>query len=374
MQTLYIRHKMIKKYNNNCMFPKNFHSKFLEFRVFNKFKFENFYWTVLSYTQLEQIIHIYVKSIELQVIYLSPINSIILENIYDFICFLLKYNIRNKLSYGFDCYTHLLKLILCLIERINLRINECEENILTPILNKKNIEQFLCKDALKEFGINETVSHFDEFQNGINYFEYESVCEILYKINLLIFLPYQFVYNNDISIEYHSIMKRLIDYNIKNVNGLESLLSLAFCIKKVDAIFEYNKFESCSYNFPFSLDYVTFLLKLGADPNGLLDKKEKNSFINFAIHEYKLLGSEYGYIDSSKRRTLFNTFIEYGAHHDSVNEKGRTLLDIKEYDKEIIIFFNKRLSLQCLAAKVIKQFRLDYDFLPKKLKKFIEIH
>ncbi len=57
--------------------------------------------------------------------------------------------------------------------------------------------------CFKKFGINETVSHFDEFKNGMNYFEYESVCEILYKINLLIFLPYQFVYKNEISIEYH---------------------------------------------------------------------------------------------------------------------------------------------------------------------------
>jgi len=70
------------------------------------------------------------------------------------------------------------------------------------------------------------------------------------------------------------------------------------------------------------------------------------------------------------------TLIEGGAHIDAVNSYGETPFQAATTGvAEIILRTQTKLSLKCIAAKVIKQYSLPYkDQVPRPLESFIELH
>ena len=73
------------------------------------------------------------------------------------------------------------------------------------------------------------------------------------------------------------------------------------------------------------------------------------------------------------------TLLEYGAHHDAVNFKGETALDMakekSEVRRELVQVYGSHGSLQCLAAKAVASFNLQHlGILPVRCLEFVAWH
>ena len=75
--------------------------------------------------------------------------------------------------------------------------------------------------------------------------------------------------------------------------------------------------------------------------------------------------------------------LDYGAHHDVVNFNNKTALDIvtrlmptsSEIVDELTIATTFQLSLQCLAARAVVRYNIQYlDVIPKRVSKFVACH
>ena len=74
---------------------------------------------------------------------------------------------------------------------------------------------------------------------------------------------------------------------------------------------------------------------------------------------------------------MLQVLIDEGAHHDFVNNDGRTPMDMAEtVEARIILTEQKRkLELQCIAAKAVKKLGISYQgVVPKTLEKYISMH
>ena len=74
---------------------------------------------------------------------------------------------------------------------------------------------------------------------------------------------------------------------------------------------------------------------------------------------------------------MLQVLIDGGAHHDFVNNDGRTPMDVaKTVEARIILTEQKRkLELQCIAAKSVKKLGISYQgVVPKTLEKYISMH
>jgi len=68
--------------------------------------------------------------------------------------------------------------------------------------------------------------------------------------------------------------------------------------------------------------------------------------------------------------------LDGGAHHDFVNNNGKTAMDMAQTDEDRwILTGRKTVELKCLAAKTVKRFGLPYvGVVPKTLENFTSIH
>ena len=68
--------------------------------------------------------------------------------------------------------------------------------------------------------------------------------------------------------------------------------------------------------------------------------------------------------------------LDGGAHHDFVNNKGETAIDVAETDDaRRILSERKKLELKCISARAVKKFGLPYlGVVPKTLEKYISMH
>ena len=73
---------------------------------------------------------------------------------------------------------------------------------------------------------------------------------------------------------------------------------------------------------------------------------------------------------------LLKVLLDGGAHHDFVNSKGKTPMDIARTDEARMILSEKRkLELKCISAKAVKKFGIPYlGVVPKTLEKYISAH
>ena len=73
---------------------------------------------------------------------------------------------------------------------------------------------------------------------------------------------------------------------------------------------------------------------------------------------------------------ILEVLFDGGAHHDFVNNDGKTAMDMAEIDEARRILSEKRkLELKCISARAVKKFGLPYlGMVPKTLEKYISMH
>ena len=73
---------------------------------------------------------------------------------------------------------------------------------------------------------------------------------------------------------------------------------------------------------------------------------------------------------------IMNALFYGGAHHDFVNNDGKTPMDMAETDEARMILSERRkLELKCISARAVKKFGIPYlGVVPKILEKYISMH
>ena len=73
---------------------------------------------------------------------------------------------------------------------------------------------------------------------------------------------------------------------------------------------------------------------------------------------------------------MLKLLIDEGAHHDFVNDDGKTPMDMAETDEARMILSERRkLELKCICARAVKKFGIPYmGLVPKTLEKYISMH
>ena len=73
---------------------------------------------------------------------------------------------------------------------------------------------------------------------------------------------------------------------------------------------------------------------------------------------------------------MLQVLFDGGAHHDFVNNDGKTPMDMAETDEARIILSERRkLELKCISARAVKRFGIPYlGLVPKILEKYISMH
>ena len=74
--------------------------------------------------------------------------------------------------------------------------------------------------------------------------------------------------------------------------------------------------------------------------------------------------------------TLLEVLFDGGAHHDFVNNKGKTPADMAETDEvRMILSERRKLELECISARAVKKFGIPYlGLVPRILEKYISMH
>ena len=79
-----------------------------------------------------------------------------------------------------------------------------------------------------------------------------------------------------------------------------------------------------------------------------------------------------------ERLSLLTLFDQYGIHWDAFGRESRSLLELftetPSMKSLVWRLKSKPRDLQCIAAQVAAQARLNYSFLPKRIQRFIELH
>ena len=72
---------------------------------------------------------------------------------------------------------------------------------------------------------------------------------------------------------------------------------------------------------------------------------------------------------------MLEVLLDGGAHHDFVNNDGKTAMDMARWAARRILSERKTLELKCIAARAVKKFGLPYlGVVPKTLEKYISMH
>ena len=73
---------------------------------------------------------------------------------------------------------------------------------------------------------------------------------------------------------------------------------------------------------------------------------------------------------------IMNALFNGGAHHDFVNNDGKTPMDMAKTDEACMILSERRkLELKCISARAVKKFGIPYlGEVPKSLEKYVSMH
>ena len=154
-------------------------------------------------------------------------------------------------------------------------------------------------------------------------------------------------------------LKTLCKLNPHNRSG-KSLLHMF-------AIFHCTDHYNVSYT-----DATKLLLNAGFDVNST------DNYGNTALHTIACTPpGRYSNRIHIRITDMLQVLIDEGAHHDFVNNNGRTPMDMaRTVEARIILTEQKRkLELQCIAAKAVKKLGIPYQgVVPKTLEKYISMH
>ena len=155
-----------------------------------------------------------------------------------------------------------------------------------------------------------------------------------------------------------SLMKRLCCLNPRGCHG-NTLL--------------HNAVEDHPYYFPYAvhIETVKLLLTAGISVNAVnndgdtpLHRAVTCTFLKPSSDEIHLVTK------------MLEVLLDAGAHHDFVNNRGKTAMDMAKTDEARRILSEKRkLELKCISARAVKKFGLPYlEIVPKTLEKYISMH
>ena len=119
------------------------------------------------------------------------------------------------------------------------------------------------------------------------------------------------------------------------------------------------------------LDALKLLLNAGFDVNAV--NEEGDTPLHLAVMPtLKARRSKLRPVLTGVMETLFNG----GAHHDFVNNKGKTSMDVAKTDEARMILSERRkLELKCISARAVKKFGIPYlGVVPKTLEKYVSMH
>ncbi|XP_017759150.1 PREDICTED: protein fem-1 homolog B [Eufriesea mexicana] len=110
------------------------------------------------------------------------------------------------------------------------------------------------------------------------------------------------------------------------------------------------------------------LIRCGADVNAMDNER------NTPLHVIVSYGEPIS--DFMTLHSIIMGLIDAGAHMDTVNSEGKTPYDaVTTGVAEIILRSQTKLSLKCMAAKVVNTYNLSYcGNVPRSLESFIELH
>ena len=118
------------------------------------------------------------------------------------------------------------------------------------------------------------------------------------------------------------------------------------------------------------LDALKLLLEAGGcDVNAVNDKG--NTPLHLAVTLEP--SNEWVHIFTNMLKVLFDG----GAHHDFVNNDGKTPMAIAQTDEACMILSSekRKLELKCISAGAVKKFGIPYSgVVPKTLEKYISMH
>ncbi|KAM7432880.1 Protein fem-1 B [Porites harrisoni] len=119
-------------------------------------------------------------------------------------------------------------------------------------------------------------------------------------------------------------------------------------------------------------DATKLLLNAGFDVNST------DSNGNTALHRIACISPDHYSIRIHIRITdMLQVLIDEGAHHDFVNNDGKTPMDMANNDEARMILTEQRrkLELQCIAARAVKKLGIPFmGVVPKTLEKYISMH
>ena len=122
-------------------------------------------------------------------------------------------------------------------------------------------------------------------------------------------------------------------------------------------------------NYPPCTKTVKFLLDTGFNVNAT--NNEGNTPLHGAAFFDPFYDDELHILPE-----MLEVLLDGGAHHDFVNNKGETAIDVAETDDASrILSERKKLELKCISARAVKKFGLPYlGVVPKTLEKYISMH
>ncbi len=416
MQGLYIKHKICNKYN--------FARDILKFSLFKQLRCYTF-WDPREFPVIkEQLIQIYIKTLELQVFYLAPLEENTIAHIYEILDYFyffklleqrperyIEFSMNNEnLVNQFERFSEkisvycltILKVCLCELFRVYeylkasvkqnnfsiLLISQLEHNFILPLKNIA-IQLSFFDSNFQKYNYHletELVSKFAD----LDYTGYMDIKCRINDISRLIFFNLKLCFKNkDLTLDYKNIMRALIFANNKNTNYSDSFLFLSLGLDSFQRYFNYSKTNDFNNFTHVDLEYTInlktrvanrfelseFLLNLGANANILTSHDNcNNSFLNFSLFENYF----YNRLPKNYVEQFIHLFIKHGAHVDYLNDNKDTFETLYcKYNNRVDfnkLIPNNCIPLKCLAARVINKNFFDLKKIPVELLTFIERH
>jgi hypothetical protein len=339
--------------------------------VFDKYLVVNF----------ERLSELWLASLRLQLRVLSPLSSVFIENLYDFVQY-LNYVVCNKFPFlielrrkHFDLLLHTFKFCLFSIQRALDSFKELSRLFKNTATNPDYFK-FITFD--KTFGGDDDFSSLVITKTDLFHLK-DSRLHMCHLIKFSVYLLRLIFSESD-------LFGLQIDYSKLNVL-VESLIKFSdesnFAVRVLALSMRDNLLSDCIYGKNNLTHFdsmnekcIEYLLKRGASPDTSICQNSKNTCFNFCLFQ---LNNHKFTIDALDRILLL--FLKHGAHFDSRNEQNLTVKDqyYAKFNEKLPSFlenfYSKVNSLQCLCANVIVKSKLDYSqHLSRHLVSFVKKH